>query len=397
MYIFILMSITEGRVWAEIYLDRLIKNFKLLQKKATNTRILAAIKADAYGHGAIEVARTLENEGVYMLGVASVEEGIELRQSGINSKILVLSPIMYTQIDLALEYNLIPTVSELRFFRALEKKVQHIRRPIHVHIEVDTGMTRTGIAYDKAREAICKINRSPYVKIEGIFSHFPCADADGAFTRKQIGDFRRLVKDLKQYKIQPSYVHIANSSGMFKHRDAHMKLVRPGIALYGLTSSPAIHYDSKFQPAMALRSRVVNLRTVKARTPISYGHTFTTKKRSKIATISVGYGDGYPRSLSNTGDVLVHGKRARIVGTICMDLIMVDVTGISDVHVGDVATLIGRDGRQEITAEECAKKSNTIVYEITSGIGPRVARVFQYNGRSLSVRNLLGRWRYGVS
>jgi len=394
MYIFILMNVTEGRVWAEIYLDHLVDNYKIIKRKAKNAKIMAAIKADAYGHGALETARILEAEDVFMFGVASVEEGIELRQGGITLPILVLSPVLYSQIDEILEYNLIPTISELEFFNILEDKARLLKKSIVVHIEVDTGMTRTGIPYDNAATAMKKIGKSPYIKIEGIFSHFPLADGDGAFTKGQIKKLKVLIKDLERYKIKPPFIHLANSSGIFKHIDSHFNLVRPGIALYGLTASPEIEYSRAFTPVMFLKSKIVNVRDVKAQTPVSYGHTFVTKKRSRIATISVGYGDGYPRALSNIADVIIRGKRARIVGTVCMDLVMADITHIKSARVGDIVTLIGRDGKEEITAEECARKANTIVYEITSGIGPRVARIFKYNDRLISVRNLLGRWRY---
>jgi alanine racemase len=394
MYIFILMKVTEGRVWAEIYLDRLVNNYKIIQHRAKNARIMAAIKADAYGHGALETARILEAEGVFMFGVASIEEGIELRQGGITSPILVLSPVLYPQIDEVLEYDLIPTISELTFFNALEEKAKSLKKPVSVHVEVDTGMTRTGLSYDAALNSMQKIEKSPYIKIQGIFSHFPLADGDGAFTRGQINKFKTLVRDLKQHKIKPPYIHLANSSGIFKHIDSHFNLVRPGIALYGLTASPDIRYNKAFAPVMVLKSKVVNIRNVEGKTSVSYGHTFTTKKSSKIATISVGYGDGYPRAFSNTADIIIRGKRARVIGAVCMDLIMADISHIKGVQLNDIVTLIGKDGKEEITAEECARKANTIVYEITSGIGPRVARVFKYNERLISVRNLLGRWRY---
>ena len=388
------MNVTEGRVWAEIYLDHLVNNYKIIKKKVKKAKIMAAIKADAYGHGALETARILEAEDVFMFGVASVEEGIELRQGGITSPVLVLSPVLYSQIDEVLEHNLIPTISEMKFFNILEEKARNLKKPVIAHIEIDTGMTRTGLPYKNAATAMKKIQKSPYIKIEGIFSHFPLADGDGDFTRGQIKKLKALTKNLMQNKLKPPFIHLANSSGIFKHPDSHFNLVRPGIALYGLTASPDISYSKAFTPVMYLKSKIVNIRNVRAQTPVSYGHTFITKKRSKIATISVGYGDGYPRALSNTADVLIRGRRAKIVGTVCMDLIMVDITHIKSARVGDIVTLIGKDGKQEITAEECAEKAKTIVYEITSGIGPRVARVFKYNDRLISVRNLLGRWRY---
>lgn len=396
MYIILLMNDTAGRVWVEIYLDRLVNNYNIIKKKVKKAKIMAAIKADAYGHGAIEVARTLELEGAYMFGVASLEEGIELRQAGITSKIIVLSPILYSQIDAALEFNLIPTISEIGFLRVLNKELKRLHTSILVHIEVDTGMTRTGIPYGDAVRAIRQINTSPRIKIDGIFSHFPLADNDGAFTKKQIKEFSVLIRNLRKLKIKPPLVHLANSSGVFMHTASHFNLVRPGIALYGLTSSPIIHYAKSFLPVMTLKSKVVNIRNVESHTSISYNHTFMTERKSKIATISVGYGDGYPRTLSNSGDVLVRGKRAPIVGTVCMDLIMIDVSDIPNVKIGDIVTLIGKDGHEEITAEECAQKAHTIVYEITSGIGPRVARVFKCRDQIISVRNLLGRWRNDI-
>ncbi|MGQ9702099.1 MAG: alanine racemase [bacterium] len=381
-----------GRAWAEIYLDRLVNNCSLIRKVIGNKAIMAAIKADAYGHGAIEVARTLQQVGVDMFGVASAEEGIELRLAGIDAKIIILSPALESQIDNIIEYNLIPTISELAFFKKLNQRLQKLKKPISVHIEVDTGMTRTGFLYEEALNAIQKIGHSPYIKIEGIFSHFPLADSDGVFSRKQIIKFSKLIEQLRSIKIAPKFIHLANSSGVLRFPESHFNLVRPGIALYGLTPSNRIIYNDHFRPVMCLRSRIVNIRQVPVNTPVSYGHTYRTKRKSRIATVSVGYGDGYPRLLSNNAEVLCHGKRAKILGTICMDLIMIDVTDIPQARLGDVVTLIGRDGNEEIKAEELAKKCNTIVYEITSGIGPRVARVFKNRERVISMRNLLGRW-----
>ncbi len=394
VYIFYLMKVTEGRVWAEVHLDRLVNNYEVIKSKVKKCKILAAIKADAYGHGAVEVARTLEAHGVFMFGVASIEEGIELRQAGITTKILVLSPILYSQIDALFEYNLIPTISELHFFKLLEKRAKFWKKAITAHIEVDTGMTRTGFPVKEVDDAVNKIDRSNSITITGFFSHFPLAEANGSFTKQQITTFKSLVERLKKKKIAPAFMHLANSSGIYKHQTSHFDLVRPGIALYGLTSSPIIRYGDVFKPVMELKARIVSLRDVPKNTPVSYGHTYRTSKNSRIATISVGYADGYPRALSNTGMVLMHGRRAPIVGAVCMDLTMIDVTGIAGINVGDVVTLIGRDGKYEITAEECAEKCRTIVYEITSGIGPRVARLFRFHNRVVWVRNLLGRWRF---
>lgn len=382
----------EGRVWAEISLDRLIANYRLVKRQAGKAKIMAAIKADAYGHGAVEVAETLIDEGVDFFGVASVEEGVELRKAGVETDILVLSPILYNQIDEIIEHNLMPTISELAFFRELNQRSKTLGTTISAHVEIDTGMTRTGIPSAEAKSALNTLTASPYVKITGIYSHFPLADADGNFTARQIRGFGQLVAGLRQKGLRPKYVHMANSSGIFNFPGAHFNLVRPGISLYGLRSSPNVYYGDEFKPVMALKSKVVNTREVPTNTPISYGHTFRTSRRSRIATVSVGYGDGYPRMLSNIGEALCNGRRAKIIGTVCMDLLMIDVTDVPEVGIGDVVTLIGRDGKEEITAEECATKCKTIVYEITSGIGPRVARVFKNKNKIISVRNLLGRW-----
>jgi alanine racemase len=387
-----LMNASEGRVWAEISLDRLKNNYRTIQETVGSARIMAAIKADAYGHGAVEVARILEAEGIYMFGVAGVEEGVELRDAGIESKILVLSPILYSQIDTILEYDINPTISELGFFRVLDERLKKIGKPFLVHIEVDTGMTRTGFPIAQAKEAIETIGSSPRIRIDGIFSHFPLADVNGSFTSGQIARFNKLIDNMKHGKVDIGAVHLANSSGIFRWPDSHYNLVRPGIALYGLRSSPAVEYEGDFNPVMALKSRVVNIRFVDTHTPISYGHTFKTKRRSRIATVSIGYGDGYPRLLSNQGEVIIRSARAPIVGTVCMDLIMVDVTAVQQVQIGDIVTLFGQEGDAKITVEECAMKANTIVYEITSGIGPRVARVFKMGDQVVKIRTLLGRW-----
>lgn len=382
----------EGRVWAEIALDRLIMNYRLIKRQAHRAKIMAAIKADAYGHGAVEIAETLSAEGVDFFGVASVEEGIELRQGGIATDILVLSPILYNQIDEIIEHNLIPTISELAFYRELNQRARTLGTVITAHVEIDTGMTRTGIPYREAVEAMKLLTASPHVKITGLFSHFPLADADGHFTSQQIQNFNRLLNGLHKNGARFKYYHMANSSGLFNFPAALFNLVRPGISLYGLRSSPNVYYGDDFKPVMTLKAKIVNIREVPPNTPISYGHTYRTARRSRIATVSVGYGDGYPRMLSNIGEVLCRGRRAKIVGTVCMDLLMIDVTDVPETGIGDVVTLIGRDGHEEITAEECATKCKTIVYEITSGIGPRVARVFKNRNKIVRVRNLLGRW-----
>ena len=306
---------------------------------------------------------------------------------------MILSPILYHQIDTTIEYRLIPTISELGFFKKLDAKLRRLKRPMTVHVEIDTGMTRTGLPYDEAENSLQTVAKSPLIRIEGIFSHFPMADTDGAFSKKQIKDFLKLARCLRDQGLKPNYLHLANSAGIFRYLNSHCNLVRPGLLLYGLKPSSEVDFGKGFRPVMSLKSRVVNIHSVPNNTPISYGHTFRTRKKSTIATLSVGYGDGYPRTLSNVGEIACHGQKAKIVGSICMDLMMVYISHIPGVHIGDVVTLIGQDGNAEISAEECARKCGTIVYELTSGIGPRVARLYKYRSKIVSIRNLLGRWR----
>lgn len=378
-----------GRIWAEIDLGKLALNYKKIKKSCKDAKILAPIKADAYGHGAIEVGRSLEEAGIFMLGVASVEEGIELRKGEIKRPILVLSPIPFEEIDAIFEYHLRPTVSDIAFFNRLKKRTELYHRTVPIHIEVDTGMTRTGLPYDAARKIIARIAEEERVVIEGVFTHFPIADADHRFSQHQVHSLVELKKGLAAAGIVPKFFHIANTAGILRVPNACFNLVRPGICLYGLLPNPKMSNQLGLEPVLSLRSKVVNMRRVPSGTKISYGHTYKTKGPARIATISAGYGDGYPRSLSRTGEVIIKGRRAPIVGTICMDLLMVDVTSIPQVRVNDTVTLIGREKKEEITASELAERAKTIVYEIICGIGPRVPRVYYDNHKFIRIRNLL--------
>jgi len=377
-----------GRVWAEIDLGKLVDNYKKIKHLCLGAKIMAPIKADAYGHGAIEVGQTLERTGIYMFGVASVGEGIELRKCGIRRPILVLSPIPFEEIDAIFEYNLRPTITDISFLDILEDKMRFRRRKLPVHIEVDTGMTRTGLPYDIAFDIICRISSFRNFTVEGIFTHFPSADTDTKFSRRQVSVFEQLKNRVTRSGIRPKLYHIANTAGIINKLNGRFNLARPGIALFGLLPSAKIHNLPGLKPILELKTMIVNIRDVSRGIPISYGPSYRTKRRSRIATLSVGYGDGYPRYLSNIGEVLIKGKRAKIVGSVCMDLMMVDITHIPNVSVNDIATLIGREGGNEITAQELAGKAHTIIYEIICGIGPRVPRVYYYKNRFIRVRNL---------
>ncbi|RKX69383.1 alanine racemase [candidate division WOR-3 bacterium] len=373
----------HGRTWAEIDLDRLSRNFARIKAMVGDAKVLAAVKADAYGHGAVQIARRLEKEGIDFFGVAGVEEGIELRESGINKPILILSPLPFDLIPLVFEYNLIPTLSEsamIERFAQFSKKYGELE----VHVEVDTGMTRTGFSSHLAADRIRRIFKTPGLRLGGIFSHFAVAESDPEFTSHQFNLLRSIVDELRADGIHPPLIHIANSAGLINFPYSHLDLVRPGLALYGLVDG--------FEPILKLKSRVVNLRRVKKGTGISYGLKFRTQRDSHIATISAGYGDGIPRSVSNRGEVMIRGKRAPIVGVVCMDLFMVDVTDIDGVALNDEVTIIG----DELPAYELAGWANTIVYELVTNIGPRVPRLFFEDGKIIEIRDLLKR-RYPLT
>ncbi len=386
-----------GRIWAEIDLNALRNNLSIIKQTLGNKKILLAIKADAYGHGAKEIALELQND-VDMLGVAGVEEGISLRYGGVNVPILVLSPIPYFEIDLLWEYNLIPTVSEMEFARFLQESTKVKGANIHIHIEVDTGMGRTGLDYEKSLEQIIEISTYKSLIIDGIFTHFPSADSDPEFTKQQIGKFQNLCEKLNQSGITNFIRHASNSAGFLNYPYADFDMIRPGLSVYGIYPKNTIT-DSRsitLNPVMSLRSRIVNLRYIPQGCSISYDRNYFTDKDSIVAVITAGYGDGYPFALKN-GEVLIQlasesggpTRRAKIIGNICMDLIMIDVTDIHGIKIGDIITLMGSTNGETISAYDLAKWANTIPYEITCRISPRVPRVFIKEQKIVAMRNLL--------
>jgi alanine racemase len=386
-----------GRTWAEINLDALQDNLKAVKNHLGNKKILLAIKADAYGHGAKEIARVLEKE-VDMLGVASVEEGIALRYSGIKTPILILSPISYFEIDALWEYDLIPTIGEIGLAQQLYLSAKKRNAYLHVHIEVDTGMGRTGLDYDRALEEIQEIMDYKLLVIDGIFTHFPSADTDYEFTKMQIGKFENLCDKLKGLGLKNFIRHASNSAGFLNFPQADFDMIRPGLIIYGIYPNHNDFVTRKIclRPVMSLRSKVVNLRFMPQGSSISYERKYFTPRDSLIAVISIGYGDGLPYNLTE-GEVIVHcqedkdciPRRTKIVGNICMDLTMIDVTDLRGVKIGSTVTILGTFGNEAINACEIAQKAQTISYEIITRISPRVPRVFIKNNQVVGVRNLL--------
>ncbi|MDD5129636.1 MAG: alanine racemase [Candidatus Omnitrophica bacterium] len=360
--------------WAEVNLNYLGHNFKkiksLLHKQ---TKVLVTVKADAYGHGLIPVAKKLVACGLDYLGVASIDEGIKLRRAGIKKPILILGLVLKEDIKPLFTYRLIPAVCDLQLARALNAQAGIFKQIIPVHIKIDTGMGRIGVLPGEAFGLVTDIYKLKNIQIQGIFTHFPLADSDHKFTTRQIRLFDKLVMDLKKSGINIPLVHTANSIGLIKHRNSHFNMVRPGLVIYGL--HPKKNLGLKLKPVLSLKTRVVFIKQVGPHVGISYGLTYVTARSTCIVTLPIGYGDGYPRNLSNLGWLLIGGRRFRVSGRVCMDQIMVDVGNFKP-KIGDEVVLIGKQGEQQVTAEELAELSGTISYEIVCGLGSRIPRIY---------------------
>ena len=337
------------------------------------TKVLVTVKADAYGHGLIPVSKRLVASGVDYLGVASIDEGIKLRKAQIKIPILVLGLILKQDIQSLFTFKLIPTICDYDSAVALSKKASALNKPIRLHIKVDTGMGRIGVACQEAFELVRQIHKLKPIVIEGIFTHFPFADSGCKFTASQIKLFHDLVNALKQHGIAIPLVHAANSAGLINHQDSHFTMVRPGLVIYGLAPKPGL--GIKLKPVLSLKSRVIFVKQVPACYGISYGHTYITKRPANIVTLPIGYGDGYPRNLSNLGPLLINGRRFRVSGRICMDQIMADVGQLRP-KLGDEVVLIGNQGKERIATEELADLSGTIPYEVVCGLGSRIPRIY---------------------
>jgi len=361
------------KTFAEIDLNALSHNLNIVRKKTKNKTVLAVVKAGAYGHGSIKVSEHLLKSGASMLGVAFVEEAIELREAGIKAPILVFFDPNNT--DSYLKYNLTPTVFDFKHAKAISDRAYKHNRKIAVHIKVDTGMGRVGLKIADALSKIPKIAELKNLELEGIMSHLSDAELkDKDFADMQLKSFIALIESLKKRKIHFKFSHIANSAAVLQFPEAHLNMVRPGIMLYGYGPTG----KDTLKPVLSLKSKIIFIKNVPAKTPISYGRTFITERKSTIATIPTGYADGYSRKLSNSGEVLISSKRAPVVGRVCMDTIMVDVTEIPHIKENADVILIGGEGKEKITAQEIADKTGTIPYEVLTAIGHRVKRIYKY-------------------
>jgi len=368
--------------FAEIDLAALRENYATIRASVpSRAAILAVVKADAYGHGFLEICRELEQQGVDAFGVAFLAEAIQLRKSGIDKPILLLGGIYPGQEKKCVGFNISTTLFSLEQAKALDLAAGRLYRKALVHLKVDTGMGRLGIPYDQIPAMLDALKLLPNLYLEGVISHFASADeldeSGQYFTRLQVERFEWVVQQIHRAKFAPRYLHIANSAGALLKDYPFCNLVRPGIALYGVLPSGDFQGRLSLRPVMRLKSRIAMLKWVEPGTTISYGRRFTASRRSLIASVPVGYADGYPRALSNKGEALVRGERVPVVGTVCMDWIMLDVTGLDGVMVDDEVLLMGDDQQgNSIRAEELAKWAGTIPYEILCGISKRVPRVY---------------------
>lgn len=380
------------RVAANIDLDAICNNIINTRKLINdNTKIMAVIKADGYGHGAVPIAKALnEIDAVDAYGIAIIEEGIELREAGIKKPILILGYTPKEQYKQLVQYDITQAIFQRVSAEELSKEALRQNKVAKIHIKVDTGMSRIGFSDTfESVEEIKKIASLKGIYIEGIFTHFACADEDDKTSAySQLGRYLNFVHSLEEVGISIPIKHISNSAGIIDLPEAILDMVRSGISTYGLYPSDSVHKDKlKLHPAMELKTHVSYIKEVEAGVGVSYGSTYITKRRTKIATIPVGYGDGYPRSLSSKGRVLIHGKSAPIIGRVCMDQFMVDITEIDNVNQGDIVTLVGKDGDEFISFEEIALLADSFHYELICNVGKRIPRIYYHNGKIVDVRS----------
>ncbi len=362
--------------YVEVNLTRLRRNFEAIRRRVGGAKIMAILKANAYGHGLVEVARHVVEWGAACIGVAVLEEALLLRQAGVRAPILVLGGIWGNQIPLFLENDITITASSVEKLEQIEQAAAALGRRARVHLKIDTGMERIGVHYYSAESLLDASLRCRHVQVEGIYSHFANADAaDLTSARLQLERFQEVLRFYERRSIQPPVRHMANSGAVLQLPEATFDMVRPGILFYGVYPSPQVPRTVAVEPALAWKSRVVYFKVVQAGHPVSYGWTWQSDHPVRAVTVPVGYGDGYFRSMSNKAQVLIRGRRYQQVGRICMDQMVVNLEDGS-AYNGDVVTLIGEDGGERITVEDLAAWAGTIPYEILTNINTRVPRVY---------------------
>lgn len=390
------MSEFLKRTWAEIHLNRLQGNFQAIQASlAPGSQAMAVVKADGYGHGAAAAAKALRQAGAAWFGVSNLEEAVQLRRAGIDGDILILSFTPPEEAGRLAEFAVTQTVLSRPYAEELDAAAQAAGVRVRVHLKVDTGMSRVGFLYHREGDeavlddmaAACRL---PHLTAEGIFTHFASADEeeDGGFTRRQFALFMDAVRRLEKRGVSFALRHCCNSAATLRYPEMHLDMVRPGIILYGLSPAPWMEGMLPLDPVMELKTTVSMIKDLPADTPVSYGRIYTTGEARRVATVPIGYADGYPRVLSNRADMLLAGRRVRVVGRVCMDQCMLDVTGL-DVRESMVATVFGRDGEAFLPVEELADHMGTINYEVICQISKRVPRLFVRDGQVVGQLNYI--------
>lgn len=367
--------------YIDVDLDAIAHNVRALKEHiGASVTLMAVVKANAYGHGAVEVAQTALRHGASRLAVARANEGVLLREAGIDAPILVLSYTPPDEIEAAVAHRLTLAVTETKAAERISAQASALGRQVPVHVKVDTGMGRFGLLPEEVVPFMDRLMSWPGIAVEGLFSHFAAADsADKGYTWQQFRAFQDVLSALQTAGYAIPLRHIANSAATLDLPEMHLDAVRIGIALYGLRPSDEIEPAVTLKPALSLKSHVARVRTLPAGSSISYGRTYITPRKMPVALIPVGYGDGYHRLMSNRGAVLINGQRAPIAGRVCMDQFVVDISQVGPVDVNAEVVLIGRQGSEEITADEVARWAQTINYEVTTSLLPRVQRF--YSGR----------------
>jgi len=370
------------QAWLEIRPQAIVHNLNALREIVVgNACFMGVIKANGYGHGAVRVAQILQRNGVAYFGVATLQEGMTLRENGIGGEVLIFGQTSPEDVATAINHNLSLTVYAHSQAVAIDQCARNTGGPAKVHLKIDTGLGRTGyLANQNAVSEIQKITHLASLKLAGIYSHFAIADqVDSSYTLEQFAKFQEITGNLEQSGIEIPLKHIANSAAIINYPATHLDLVRAGIALYGYYPDAAMARDAKIQlqPAMTARTRLVQVKEVDPGSSIGYGCAFTSAAPMIIGTIPLGYGDGYPRSLSNQGEVLIGGRRRSIVGRICMDQFMADISEPPIPEVGDEVVILGAQGEEAISADEIAAMDNTISYEILCRLGLRLERIYQ--------------------
>lgn len=358
----------------EINLSNLKHNITEIKKVISkSTEIIAVLKASAYGNGAEILLNTFKKEGINNFAVAIPEEGEKLRKLDNNINIVILNQPNVSEIDTIINNNLACGTCNIEFLEELDKKSEAVEKISKIHIEVDTGEGRNGVLPNELPEFLDKVLKLKNIEVEGVFTHLTCADSDAEYTYMQIEKFNKSIEYIKNKGVNIKYIHAANSSGVLGYKEAHFDAVRPGIMLYGYYPDSRYNNKINLKPVEKLVSKINYIKTMPIGSGISYDKTFIAKRETKIAVVPIGYADGYKRAFSNKAEVLINGKRAKVIGKVCMDMIMIDITDLDDVNVNDDVYLFDNE---EITVEELAQIADTINYEIISTISFRVDRVY---------------------